>query len=66
MFPAVRGLGASDQEIALEIRRMGVTINPGYQFGPGGSHHFRICFAQDGEALAEAIDRITQAIGRLA
>ncbi|MDQ6692730.1 MAG: aminotransferase class I/II-fold pyridoxal phosphate-dependent enzyme [Candidatus Dormibacteraeota bacterium] len=66
MFPAVRGLSASNQAIALEIRRMGVTINPGYQFGPGGSHHFRICFAQEDEALAEAIDRIIQAIQRLA
>jgi aspartate/methionine/tyrosine aminotransferase len=66
MFPAVRGLRASDQEIALAIKRMGVTINPGYQFGPGGSRHFRICFAQDDAALAEAIGRILQAIARLA
>ena len=62
MFPAITGITASDQAIALEIRRLGVTINPGYQFGPGGNRHIRICFAQDGPALGEAIGRITQAL----
>jgi len=66
MFPAVAGLAASDQAIALELRRSGVTINPGYQFGPGGARHFRICFAQDESALKEALGRVTQALTRLA
>lgn len=65
MFPAVAGLTASDQAIALELRRSGVTINPGYQFGPGGARHFRICFAQDEANLREALGRIGQALARV-
>lgn len=66
MFPAVSGLSASDQAIALELRRWGVTINPGYQFGPGGRRHFRICFAQEESALDEALGRVIEALKRLA
>jgi len=66
MFPKVKGVSGTDQAIALAFRRAGVTINPGYQFGPAGNRHFRICFAQDESALKEALGRVTQALTRLA
>lgn len=48
LFPSFEGLDASDQEIALALKtRAGLVVNPGYQFGARGRHHFRICFAQD-------------------
>lgn len=66
IFPKVVGLDVSDQEIALRLQRdAGVIINPGYQSGPRGVGHFRVCFAQDEAVLASVLDRIVDAIGRV-
>lgn len=66
IFPRVVGIDVSDQEIALRLQRdAGVIINPGYQSGPRGISHFRVCFAQDETVLARVLDRIVEAVGSI-
>jgi aspartate/methionine/tyrosine aminotransferase len=66
LFPHVVGTAASDQEIAMHlVREARVVINPGYQFGPAGAGHFRICFAQDETVWEAALDRVIQALEAL-
>lgn len=56
-----------DQELALALKtQAGLVVNPGYQFGPGGVGHFRICFAQEEEAWRDALDRIVDTVTVLA
>jgi aspartate/methionine/tyrosine aminotransferase len=58
LFPRVL-LNLSDQEVAKRLKKeCGLVVNPGYQFGPRGSGHFRICFAQDEQVWEEALHRI--------
>jgi aspartate/methionine/tyrosine aminotransferase len=63
LFPDVDGLGLPDQEVALRLKDAGLLVNPGYQFGATGSGHFRLCFAQDEAAWAEALPRLAAALG---
>jgi len=66
IFPSIVGIEASDQEIALRLQHdAGVIINPGYQSGPRGIGHFRICFAQDETILEQVLDRIVNTLGRI-
>jgi len=66
MFPRVVGVAASDQEIAARlVREAGVVVNPGYQFGPAGEGHFRLCFAQDEAGWMRALERILGVIAAL-
>jgi len=66
IFPRLVGIDASDQEVALLLQdKAGVIINPGYQSGELGRHHFRVCFAQDEKVFANALDRIVSALGSL-
>lgn len=59
LFPDCGELGVSDQEVALALKmQAGLVINPGYQFGSGGRHHFRICFAQEEQAWDRALERM--------
>ncbi len=59
LFPSFAGLRATDQEIALALKRdAGLTVNPGYQFGARGDGHFRICFAQDEQVWEGALERM--------
>jgi aspartate/methionine/tyrosine aminotransferase len=49
----------SDREITRRLKReAGVVVNPGYQFGPRGLGHMRLCFAQDEQEWADALGRI--------
>ena len=58
-------VGAGTQAIALALKsEAGLLVNPGYQFGPRGEGHFRICFAQDAALLAEGLSRIAEALRR--
>lgn len=67
IFPRVVGIEAGDQEIALALQnKAGVIINPGYQSGPRGIGHFRICFAQDEAVLGATLERIVNTLGELA
>lgn len=59
MFPDARAVGADVQTIALALKsQAGLLVNPGYQFGPRGEMHFRICFAQDERAWQRAMERM--------
>lgn len=56
-----------DQKLALALKKQaGLVVNPGYQFGPRGEGHFRICFAQEEKAWHSALERIVQTVARLA
>lgn len=59
LFPSFEGLEASDQDVALAMKaKAGLVINPGYQFGSRGRHHFRLCFAQDEQVWERALQRM--------
>ncbi|WP_205042097.1 pyridoxal phosphate-dependent aminotransferase [Rhodoligotrophos defluvii] len=59
--------GLPDQKLALALKtQAGLVVNPGYQFGPRGEGHFRICFAQDEKAWEGALERIVETVTRLA
>lgn len=63
----VSALGLSDSVIAEALLvRAGVLVSPGYQFGPSGKGHFRVCFARDESQWSAAIDRIIAALSALA
>lgn len=58
IFPKIL-VDASDQKIALALKRdAGVIVNPGYQFGPAGVGHIRLCIAQDEQEWSAALDRM--------
>ncbi|AXH34629.1 aminotransferase class I/II-fold pyridoxal phosphate-dependent enzyme [Humibacter sp. BT305] len=59
LFVDVSAFGATDVEIAGALQReAGVIVSPGYQFGPSGTGHFRICFARDETEWAQALERM--------
>lgn len=63
-FPDVSALGVGDQEVAAALRRdAGVIVSPGYQFGPSGIGHFRVCYARDEDQWDAALDRIVAVLG---
>lgn len=67
IFPRIVGIDASDEEVALTLQsKAGVIVNPGFQSGPRGIGHFRICFAQDESILEQSLERIVRALGDLA
>ena len=57
-FPRVRDMGSSLEFAEGLLREKDVGVAPGYTFGPGNEEHFRLCFAQSHERLAEALRRI--------
>jgi aspartate/methionine/tyrosine aminotransferase len=59
MFPDATAVGADTQTIAKALKsEAGLLVNPGYQFGPRGDLHFRICFAQEERAWDQAMERM--------
>lgn len=64
LFPDVSALDLPDQEVAMRLKDAGLLVNPGYQFGSSGSGHFRLCFAQDETAWAQALPRLAAALTR--
>ena len=59
VFPDASGMRVSDRELAMALRQeAGVIVSPGYQFGPAGTGHFRICFARDEQEWERALARI--------
>lgn len=62
MFPRVLG-DVSDQVIAARMKtEANIIINPGYQSGPGGLGHFRVCFAQREEVWDQAVEDIINVV----
>jgi aspartate/methionine/tyrosine aminotransferase len=66
MFPDVSGVGCDIQTIAKALKsQAGLLVNPGYQFGPAGDGHFRICFAQDETVWGPAMERMVATLRAL-
>ena len=42
-----------------------VIVSPGYQFGPAGVGHFRVCFARDEAQWEEALGRMVMVLEAL-
>jgi len=62
IFPRLL-VDASEQDVALALKsRAGVIVNPGYQFGPRGVNHLRLCIAQDEADWASALDRMIEVV----
>ncbi|MFC5993092.1 aminotransferase class I/II-fold pyridoxal phosphate-dependent enzyme [Pseudonocardia hispaniensis] len=62
VFPKIIDPELTDQQVAAALRRAGVVINPGYQFGACGRGHIRICIAQGRQALSDAHDTIIDVV----
>ena len=59
-------LGLPDQEVAARLQQDAkVIVSPGYQFGPAGVGHFRVCFARDEAQWEEALGRIVTVLNAL-
>jgi aspartate/methionine/tyrosine aminotransferase len=68
LFPDVRELGRSSQELAdYLLREARVALVPGVAeiFGPGAEGHLRLCFSTSLGLLREELDRIEAALARL-
>jgi aspartate/methionine/tyrosine aminotransferase len=66
LWPDVSALGRSDVEIAKALQDgAGVVVSPGYQFGPSGIGHFRICYAREEAGWSAALDRMTAVLTSL-
>jgi aspartate/methionine/tyrosine aminotransferase len=65
LFPDVRGIGRDDQFIAAELRKAGLIVNPGFQFGLRGLGHIRICVAQTPEVWDRALSMLCATLERL-
>ena len=66
LFPDVSALGLPDQEVAARLQQDAkVVVSPGYQFGPAGVGHFRVCFARDEAQWEEALGRIVAVLSAL-
>ena len=58
-FPDVSALGVTDWEVAAAARsEAGMIVSPGYQFGPHGIGHFRVCYARDEAEWDAALTRL--------
>ncbi|MFH2111728.1 MAG: pyridoxal phosphate-dependent aminotransferase [Candidatus Bathyarchaeota archaeon] len=71
LFPDVSSYRLSSEEMAkYMLEEAKVAVVPGHgepfsYFGPGGEGHVRLVFCTGKEILAEALDRIETALGRL-
>ncbi len=66
LWPDVSALGRSDVQVARALQeRAGVVVSPGYQFGPSGVGHFRVCYARDEAQWAGALAKMTRALNTL-
>lgn len=66
-FPDVSSLGVDDRVLAGALRReAGVIVSPGYQFGPTGPGHFRVCYARDEREWDGALTRMVAVLRDLA
>jgi aspartate/methionine/tyrosine aminotransferase len=59
---ALRHGSNDDYVLAIALKKNGVLISPGYQFGFEGRGHFRINFSQDFDRLSIACSRIQEVL----
>jgi aspartate/methionine/tyrosine aminotransferase len=63
----VSALNMPDATIATALlEKAGALISPGYQFGPSGKGHFRVCFARDEEQWSHTMEKMVQVLDDLA
>ena len=63
LWPDVSALGLHDVALAKLLQTdAGVVVSPGYQFGPSGLGHFRVCYAREESEWAAALDRMVKAL----
>jgi aspartate/methionine/tyrosine aminotransferase len=66
VFPDCSGTcssyGDDDHAVTMALKRAGVLVSPGYQFGAAGRGHFRINFSQNRGRLERALDRIASVL----
>ena len=63
LWPDLTALGLSDVRVARTLQdEAGVVVSPGYQFGPSGIGHFRICYAREEVSWNRALERMTSAL----
>ncbi len=63
LWPDVSALGLSDVEVARVLQTEAkVVVSPGYQFGPSGIGHFRLCYARDEVQWGQALERMVDAL----
>mgnify|MGYP002713088857 CR=1 FL=1 len=55
-----------DQVAQALMRKAGVLISPGYQFGPNCDGFFRVCYARDEKIWSDALDRMVKVLSMLA
>ncbi|MGW1076092.1 aminotransferase class I/II-fold pyridoxal phosphate-dependent enzyme [Streptomyces sp. NPDC002537] len=66
LFPDVSALRLPDEQIAARlVRDARILVSPGYQFGPTGRGHFRICYARDERQWAHALERTVDVLHAL-
>lgn len=64
-FPHIGSTGMNDETFAERLlMEQRVAVIPGSAFGEGGAGHVRICYANDYERLAEAMDRMQEFVAR--
>ncbi|MGE0482667.1 MAG: pyridoxal phosphate-dependent aminotransferase [Gammaproteobacteria bacterium] len=63
-FPRVPGLASSLDFVRGVLAEENVGLAPGYTFGPGNESYFRLCYAQSGERLREALRRVVRYLER--
>lgn len=67
LWPDVSKLGRSDVDVARILQKeAGVIVSPGYQFGPSGIGHFRVCYAREEKEWGLALDRMVLALNSAA
>lgn len=67
LFVGFEALPADDMQVAARLQQeAGVIVSPGYQFGPSGMKHFRICYAREEAEWSAALDRMVACLSRLA
>lgn len=66
-WPDVRALKLPDTAVSQALMRdAAMLISPGYQFGPAGAGHFRVCYARDEAEWTAALDRMVVVLDGLA
>ena len=67
LFIDASEFGLSDVDVAAALQRDArVIVSPGYQFGPRGTGHFRICYARDEIEWTAALELMVQCLSALA
>jgi len=67
VFPNVRSFGLSSDKLAnYLLNRAGVAVLPGTAFGEYGEGYLRLCYSNSSERIQQALDRIAEALAKLA